>query len=755
MPDTLKREALRYHEDEPHGKLQVVPTKPMATQHDLALAYSPGVAFACEAIADDPAAADTLTGRSNLVAVITNGTAVLGLGDIGPLASKPVMEGKAALFKKFSGIDVFDVEIAEKAVEPFVEAVARLEPTFGGINLEDIKAPECFEIEAQLRARMAIPVFHDDQHGTAIVTAAAVLNALELQGKRLEDAKIACNGAGAAALACLDLLVAFGARRENIAICDRKGVVFEGREGVDKYKARYARRTDMRTLADAMTGADIFLGLSAAKAVTPEMAAGMAPRPLILAMANPEPEIRPELVKAVRDDAIVATGRSDYPNQVNNVLCFPFIFRGALDCGATEINEAMKRACAQGIARMAQAEASDVVAAAYGGETLSFGPDYIIPKPFDPRLILEIPPLVAQAAMDSGVARRPIADMDAYRDRLRRFVFRSEMLMSPVFERAASDPRRVALAEGDEDRVLHAAQQASAMGIARPVLIGDAGRIAARAAELGLNLRAGLGVEIVDPATIDADAYGVALHERVGRQGVSPREARRGVRNDPSVLAFLMLARGEVDAAICGAGGRFGHHLARLEGIVGRAEGASRLSTLNGLVLPGGAIFLADAYVAVDPSAQEIAEIGLLAARTMRRIGVEPKAALVCHSNFGDRPSPSARKMAAATAILKACADFEVDGEMHADAALSEALRARAVAQSGLSGAANLFLTPNADAAHIALGLLKTLGGGIPVGPIMMGAARPGHVVSQSVTVRGLLNMIALAAVEAQAAASD
>ena len=756
MSDDLKREALAYHAAEPAGKLQILPTKPMATQRDLALAYSPGVAYACMAIAEDPATAALYTGRSNTVAVITNGTAVLGLGNIGPLASKPVMEGKAALFKKFSGIDTVDLEVDETEVEAFVEAVARLEPSFGGINLEDISAPACFEIEKRLKARMKIPVFHDDQHGTAIVTAAGIINGLKIVGKAIGEVTIACNGAGAAAIACLDLLVSFGASKDNILVCDRKGVIHAGRTDLDQYKGAYAAKTDKRSLAEAMDGADVFLGLSAKDSVTSEMAASMAAKPIIFAMANPDPEIRPELVQSVRDDAIIATGRSDYPNQVNNVLCFPFIFRGALDVGATEINEAMKRACAEAIARMAQAEASDVVLAAYGAESLRFGPDYMIPKPFDPRLILEIAPLVAQAAMDSGVATRPITDMAAYRQRLQQFVFRSGMLMKPVFDKAARSAQRVVFAEGESERVLHAAQQAAGLRIARPIVIGNTDAILGRIRDLGLSMRVDKDFAIVDPARIDAGRFAADLHRRVGRRGVSEREALRGIRNDPTVLACMLLERGDADAAICGSGGRFGHHLSRVEGIIGRKPEVRSLSTLNGLVLPNGTIFIGDAYVELDPSAEEIADLTELAAETMRRMGVVPHAALVSHSNFGDRPSASSKKMQQAMEILSDRGlDFEIDGEMHADAALDAALRARAYSHSPLTGPANLLIMPNADAAHISLNLLKVLGGGVPVGPILMGAARPVHIASQSVTVRDLLNLAAIAAVEAEAVAEN
>ncbi len=751
MSEDLKREALAYHAVEPAGKLQILPTKPMATQRDLALAYSPGVAYACEAIAEDPATAALYTGRANLVAVISNGTAVLGLGNIGALASKPVMEGKAALFKKFSGIDVMDLEVEETKVDEFVEAVARLEPTFGGINLEDISAPACFDIEKKLKARMKIPVFHDDQHGTAIVTAAGILNALEVTGRDIGTVKIACNGAGAAALACLDLLVSFGASKDNILVCDRKGVIHAGRSDLDQYKGAYAAKTEARTLADAMKGADIFLGLSAKDSVTQDMVKSMAARPIIFAMANPDPEIRPELVHEVRSDAIVATGRSDYPNQVNNVLCFPFIFRGALDCGATEINEAMKRACAEAIARLARIEASDVVLAAYGADSLRFGPDYIIPKPFDPRLIVEVAPIVAQAAMDTGVATRPIADMDAYRERLQGFVFRSGLLMKPVFDQAARAPKRVVFAEGETERVLHAASQAVGLKIARPILIGNAEAIAGRAAELRLKLGPDGDVDVVDPAKIDLESYAAMLHRRAGRAGVNRREALRAVRSDPTVLACLMLDRGEADAAICGVNGGFGQHLARVEGIIGLRPGARALATLSALVMPKGTFFIADAYVNLEPTAEEIADLTELAAATMLRMGVQPRAALVSHANFGDRESASSRKMREAMDILRLRSpDFEVDGEMHADTALDVSLRKRAYEHSTLTGVANLFVMPNADAAHISLNLLKVLGSAVPVGPILLGAAKPMHIASQSVTVRGLLNLTAIAVVEAQ-----
>jgi len=752
MAEDLDRQALDYHEQDPPGKLEIRATKPMATQHDLSLAYSPGVAAACTAIAEDPANASRYTARANLVAVITNGTAVLGLGNIGALASKPVMEGKAVLFKKFSGINVFDLEVGVTDVDRFCDAVAALEPTFGGINLEDIKAPECFEIEKRLRARMKIPVFHDDQHGTAIVTSAAILNGLDLVGKRIEDIRIVCSGAGSAALACLDLLLSFGARRENVTVCDITGVIYTGRtEDMDPYKAAYANDTPHRTLKQALVGADVFLGLSAGKVVTADMVAAMGTKPIILAMANPEPEIRPELVLSVRDDAIIATGRSDYPNQVNNVLCFPFIFRGALDVGATAINEAMKKACARAIAKIARAEASDIVLSAYGADKMAFGSEYIIPKPFDPRLILEIAPAVAQAAMDSGVATRPIDDLETYRAKLSRFVFRSGMLMKPVFEKAQRDLKRVVYADGENERVMQAAQQVLDAGIARPLLVGSAEFIARRIAELGLRLKLGDNIDVIDPSEIDKTEYGAALHRIVGRDGIPPSEARRGLRSDPTVLALMMLRQGDADAAICGVNGRFAHHLRLLNSIIGKAEGVHDLSTLSALVLPAGTIFLADTYVTPDPTAEEVAELTILSAITMRRMGVEPKIALLSHSNFGDRDTASARKMRQATRILRDRApDLEVDGEMHADAALSATLRRRTYEHSDLSGEANLLIMPNIDAAHISLNLLKTLGGGVSVGPIMLGAALPAHIVSQSVTVRGLLNMTAIAAIGAQ-----
>jgi len=750
MTTDLKTEALNYHSRGPAGKMQTLPTKPMTTQHDLALAYSPGVAFPCEEIAADPSTAALYTGRSHTVAVISNGTAVLGLGNIGALASKPVMEGKAALFKKFSGLDCVDLEVDETDPTQFIEAVARLEPSFGGINLEDIKAPECFVIEKALKERMGIPVFHDDQHGTAIVTAAGILNALILVDKKIEDVQIVANGAGAASLACLDLLVSFGASKDNIIVCDSKGPIHTDRENLDQYKGAYAAKTSARSLEEAMVGSDIFLGLSVAGAVSKEMVASMADKPIVFAMANPEPEVRPELVREVRDDAIIATGRSDYPNQVNNVLCFPFIFRGALDCGATEINEEMKRACAIGIAEMTRKAAPHKVLAAYGIDSLKFGADYIIPKPFDPRLIIEIAPLVAEAAMKSGVAARPIEDLGAYREELRRHVFRSGLLMKPVFDLAIRNPVRVAFAEGIEERVLHCADQAIRQGIAKPVLIGSVERIKAKIKDLGLSLKVGKDVEIIDPHTMDRGAITDDLHERIGRKGINLVEADRWVRNDRTVLANLALAHGTVDAVICGTGGRFGHQLDMVESIIGRKKGVRALSTLNALVMAKGTIFIADAYANLDPTAEDVADIAEFSAQAIRKMGLTPRAALTSHANFGDRPSPSAAKMQEALELLRSRAvDFEVDGEMHVGAALDPAQRNRAYAHSTLSGPANLLVMPNADAAYIALNLLREMGEGVSVGPILIGAAKPVHIASQSVTVRGLLNLTALAVVDA------
>jgi malate dehydrogenase (oxaloacetate-decarboxylating)(NADP+) len=753
MPESFRKSALEYHEADPPGKLAIAPTKPLANQRDLALAYSPGVAHACEEIVKDETAAARLTARANLVAVITNGTAVLGLGDIGPLASKPVMEGKAVLFKKFAGLDVFDIEVNQRDPDKFVEAVAALEPTFGGINLEDIKAPECFEIEAKLRERVRIPVLHDDQHGTAIVVAAAVLNGLELVGKDIQFVRLAVSGAGAAALACLNLLVRLGLRRENILVSDKFGVVYEGRtEGMNPYMAAYARPTPFRTLAEIVAGADVFLGLSAPGVLKPEMVATMADRPLVFALANPVPEIMPEAVKAVRNDAIIATGRTDYPNQVNNVLCFPFLFRGALDVGATEINEDMKIACAHAIARMAQAEASDIVMTAYGSERLVFGPDYIIPKPFDPRLITELAPAVAEAAMRSGVATRPITDFNAYREKLSQFVFRSGYLMKPVFDAARRERKRLVFAEGERVKVLQAASQVLYEDIAQPVLIGDRRVIEERLRHLGLSMRPDQDFELVDPATDPRiEEFAKLYHGLVERKGVAPAEARARVRAGATIIGALLVRLGEADAMICGTVGRFDRQLKIIDDIIGKAEGAGTFAALSAVVLSSGSFFFADTAVNYSPSAEQLVEITLRAAEQLRRFGITPKVALLSHSNFGSAETETALKMQRVLTRLRAVAPgLEVEGEMQADAALSERIRAEIFPNSQLKGQANLLIMPTLDAANIAFNMIKVLGGGIPIGPILLGAASSVHIATPATTVRGLVNMAAIAAVGAQ-----
>jgi len=752
MDEDLRRAALDYHRIPRPGKLSVESTKRMATQRDLALAYSPGVAAPCEAIVADPRAAADYTARGNLVAVITNGTAVLGLGNIGPLASKPVMEGKAVLFKKFAGIDVFDIEVDAQDPEKFVEVVAALEPSFGGINLEDIKAPECFAIEKALRERMAIPVFHDDQHGTAIVCAAAVRNALVLQGKKLEEVKLVTSGAGAAALACVDLLVAMGLPAANVTLTDIKGVVYEGREpDMPENLARYARKTDARALSEVLAGADVFLGLSAPRVLKPEWLPQMAEKPLILAMANPEPEILPEQVAAVRPDAIVATGRSDYPNQVNNVLCFPFIFRGALDVGASEINEPMKLAAAEALAELARAEAHEAVVSAYGGVSQPFGPQYIIPRPFDPRLILVIAPAVAKAAMESGVAERPIADFEAYRRQLEVFAYRSGQLMRPVFDLARKAPARVAYAEGEDDRVLRAVQTVVDEGLARPVLIGRRAVIEDKIRQLSLRLALGADVEVVDPTDPAATAELETRYARlVGRRGISPPAAVRRVRTRPTVTASLLLETGHVDAALVGGQGDWWRHMSYALPIVPRRPEVSRVYALSTLILPIGALFLCDTHVNVDPTAAQIAEMTVLAAEEVRRFGIAPKAALLSHSNFGASNSPSARKMREALALIRVAApDLEVDGEMHADAALRPHLREALVTDSTLDGAANLLVCPSLDAANISLTLLGAASEALQVGPLILGLSKPLHVLIPAVTARGIVNMTALAVAQA------
>jgi malate dehydrogenase (oxaloacetate-decarboxylating)(NADP+) len=758
MTDKLDERALNYHRLPVPGKLAIAATKPLSTQQDLALAYSPGVAAACDAIVAEPGEASSLTARGNLVAVISNGTAVLGLGAIGPLAAKPVMEGKAVLFKKFSGIDVFDIEVDETDVDAFVEIVASLEPTFGGINLEDIKAPECFEIERRLRERMSIPVFHDDQHGTAIIVGAAVMNALRLVGKKTEDVKIVSSGAGAAALACLRQLVSMGVRKENIVVTDIHGVVYKGRkEEMDQWKSQFAIETEARTLGDVIEGADIFLGLSAPGVLTKEFAKRMASQPIIMALANPDPEITPEDAKEARPDAIIATGRSDYPNQVNNVLCFPFIFRGALDVGATEINEAMELACVKALADLAMAETSELVSKAYGGQPAPFGPENLIPKPFDPRLISEIAPAVARAAMESGVATRPIEDFDAYHQKLTAFVYRSGLVMKPIFDAARLAPARLVYAEGEERRVLQAAQQVIDEKLADPILVGRRNVIEMRIKQLGLRMRPDEDFELVN---IHKDRrfreYWGTYHELAGRRGTSPEEAKSVVRTQQTAVAALMVYRGEAGAMLCGTVGRFHDHLKHVDDIIGRAPGIHAFSTLIGLILPSGTFFICDTHVTPDPSAEEIAELTVLAADEVRCFGIAPKVALLSRSNFGTRNTPSATKMRDALEILRTAApDLEVDGEMHADAALSESIREAILPNSRLSGQANLLVMPNVDAANIAYNLLKMLGGGVTIGPILVGAAHSVHVLTQSASVRGLVNMSALAVARAGVTAKD
>jgi malate dehydrogenase (oxaloacetate-decarboxylating)(NADP+) len=752
LSEDLKQNALDYHLYPTPGKLEIKATKPLANQRDLSLAYSPGVAFACREIEADPLAAAKYTSRGNLVAVISNGTAVLGLGSIGALAGKPVMEGKAVLFKEFAGIDVFDIEVDERDPQAFIETVARLAPTFGGINLEDIKAPECFVIEEGLRQRLDIPVFHDDQHGTAIVVAAAIINGLRVVGKDIGEARLVTAGAGAAALACLGLLVDLGLRPGNIVVTDIAGVVYAGRtEEMDPYKARYAADTAARTLADALEGADVFLGLSAAGVLKAEWLGRMAARPLILALANPTPEIMPAEARAARPDAIISTGRSDFPNQVNNVLCFPFLFRGALDVGATDINEAMKKAAVYAIADLAREEPSDVVRSAYGGQNLSFGPEYLIPRPFDPRLMEHVAPAVALAATDSGVATRPLADADAYRERLHHKVYRTGMAMKPVFDRAREVVRRVVYAEGENDIVLQAVQQVLDQGVAQPVLIGRRRAVAERIAALGLNLAADRDFDLVDPQDNPRyDAYCEVFYGRVQRRGYSPSEACEYVRNNPTVLAATLVASGDAEAMICGTVGRYMRHVGHVEEVIGLANGVSRLTSMNALVLHSGILFIADTYVQVDPNAEDLAEIVRLASDEVRWFGEAPRVALLSHSIFGSHDTPSARKMRKALQLVRThLPELEVEGEMHADLALTPDSRSARFPNSRLAGKANLLVMPNQDAANIAFNLLKVLGDGIAIGPILLGAARSAHVVTPSITVRGLLNMTALAAVRA------
>ncbi|HEY5717173.1 MAG TPA: NADP-dependent malic enzyme [Motiliproteus sp.] len=756
MASDFDKDALAYHRMGPAGKLAIVATKPMATQRDLALAYSPGVAAACNEIVRDPYEAATVTARANLVGVITNGTAVLGLGAIGALASKPVMEGKAVLFKKFSNIDVFDIEIDELDPEKFIDTVARLEPTFGGINLEDIKAPECFVIERTLKERMNIPVFHDDQHGTAIVAGAAVFNGLRVVGKDISKIKLVASGAGAAALSCLNLLVNMGVPKENIWVTDIAGVVYEGRtEQMDEYKAVYAQNTTARTLDDVIEGADVFLGLSAAGVLKPAMVKKMAANPMILALANPNPEITPEEAKAARDDVIMATGRSDYPNQVNNVLCFPFIFRGALDCGATTINEAMKVACVKALADLAMAEPIDRVQKAYAGEPLRFGREYLIPKPFDPRLIFEVAPAVAKAAMETGVATRPIEDLDGYRRSLARYAYRSSQVMSPILERAKTTPKRVVFAEGESSRVLQAVQQVVDEGVAQPILVGNRERILQKITDLQLRLKEGGQINIVDPNGGDwFEPYLADFRARMGRRGISPDEAKSIMHADKTVIAAMMCLRGDADAMLCGAHGRFRQHLERIDSLIGKQPGVANFATTTVLSLPTGTFFICDSHITPDPTPEQVAQNTLQAAEEMRRFGILPKVALLSSSNFGTNDLPGAVKMRQAREILNQLApDLIVDGEMHADAAISEELRNKVFPESILRGQANMLVMPNVESAHIAYGLLKTLGGGIAVGPILLGAQQPVHIMTQSTSVRSIFNMTAIAVADAQSAA--
>ena len=755
MDDALRKAALDYHRLPKPGKISVTPTKSLITPRDLSLAYTPGVAAACDEIAANPAHARDYTARGNLIGVITNGTAVLGLGAIGAYAAKPVMEGKAVLFKEFAGIDVFDIEIDERDPEQLVRIIASLEPTFGGINLEDIKAPECFFVERKLRERMKIPVFHDDQHGTAIIVGAAVLNGLKVVGKDIGKVKLVCSGAGAAALSCLDLLVSLGLRIENITVSDIKGVVYQGRtEEMDEYKARYAKHTSARTLADIIAGADVFLGLSAGGVLKPEMVQKMADRPLILALANPEPDIRPELAKAARPDCIIATGRSDYPNQVNNVLCFPFIFRGALDAGATTITEQMKLAATRAIAELAQQEQSHVVALAYGDANLSFGPEYLIPKPFDPRLLVKIAPSVAQAAAASGVAARPIADLDAYRDQLTQFVYHSGLIMKPVFEAAKKNPKRVVYCEGEDQRVLHAVQVVVDEGLARPIVIGRPEIVVARLEKLGLRVRPGKDFELVNPNSDPRFRdYWQRYHNLMQRRGVSVEVAKREVIRRTTLIAALMVRQNDADALLCGTYGEHATHLNYIANVIGLRPGAKQFAAMNLVLLPERTLFLCDTYVNPDPTAEQLAEITMLAAEEVRRFGLAPKVALLSHSNFGSARTPSAQKMSRVRELLEQLAPhLEVEGEMHGDAALSEEIRMQVFPNSRLKGEANLLIMPTLDAANISFNLLKVVAGeGITVGPILLGAAKPCHILTPTATVRRLVNMTALSVVDAGA----
>jgi malate dehydrogenase (oxaloacetate-decarboxylating)(NADP+) len=753
MDEQLRKAALDYHRYPTPGKLSVTATKGLTNQRELALAYSPGVAAACDEIVADPNTAPLYTSRGNLIGVVTNGTAVLGLGNIGPLAGKPVMEGKAVLFKKFAGIDVFDIEINERDPDKLVDIIASLEPTFGGINLEDIKAPECFYIERKLRSRMRIPVFHDDQHGTAIIVGAAVLNGLKVVGKDITKVKLVSSGAGAAALACLDLLVSLGMPMQNIIVTDIKGVVYRGRtEEMDDNKIRYAVDTKHRTLAEVIVGADIFLGLSAARVLKPEMVRQMAAKPLILALANPEPEIMPDVAKSARPDAIVATGRSDYPNQVNNVLCFPFIFRGALDVGATTINEAMKQAAVRALAELAQAEQSDIVALAYSGEDLQFGAEYLIPKPFDPRLIVRIAPAVAQAAMESGVATRPIEDFAAYRENLTQFVYHSGLIMKPVFAAAKKNPKRIVFCEGEEERVLRAAQVVVDEGLGKPILIARPEVVMPRIERYGLRIRPERDFELVNPNSDPRfREYWQDYYTLMQRKGVSVEYAKREVTRRTTLIGALMVRRGDADAMICGTVAQFSVHMDYVTNVIGRRPNVNQFAAMNMLIMEKRTLFICDTYVNQEPTAEQIAEITILAAEAVQRFGIVPRIALLSHSNFGSSRAQTAAKMSRAVELLAERAPhLEVEGEMHGDAALDEAIRLRIFPNSRLKGEANLLIMPNLDAANIAFNLLKITGGeGITIGPVLLGAAKPVHIVTPTATVRRLVNMAALASVDA------
>ncbi|WP_085315314.1 NADP-dependent malic enzyme [Derxia lacustris] len=754
--ELLRKAALEYHEFPTPGKIAISSTKVVANQRDLALAYSPGVAFACEEIVEDPANAVRYTARGNLVGVITNGTAVLGLGPIGPLAAKPVMEGKAVLFKKFANIDVFDIEIDERDPDKLVEIIAALEPTFGGINLEDIKAPDCFVVERKLRERMKIPVFHDDQHGTAIVVGAGILNALKVIGKKIDEVRIVTSGAGAAALACVDLLVDLGVPIGNIWLTDLAGAVYQGRtELMDPDKARFAQPTQLRTLAEVIQGADVFLGLSAAGVLKPEMVATMAAQPIIFALANPTPEILPEEIKAVRDDALIATGRTDYPNQVNNVLCFPFIFRGALDSGATTVTREMEIAAVEAVAQLAQQEASDVVASAYGVENMSFGPEYLIPKPFDPRLITTIAPAVARAAAASGVATRPIADYEAYTAQLQQFVYHSGALMRPLFSAAKKLPvksKRVVYAEAEEESVLRAVQVIVDERIAQPILIGRPAVIKQRIERFGLRLRPEIDFELINPEYDERYRdYWQTYHRMTERKGITEHYAKLEMRRRHTLIGSMLIHKGSADALICGTYGSFDLHLKYIDQVIGKRPGATVYAAMNGLLLPNRTVFLVDTHVNVDPTAEQLAEITIMAAEEMKRLGVTPKAALLSHSNFGTHNNASAEKVRRALAIVRDQAPWiEIDGEMHGDCAIDEGVRKLIMPNSTLSGEANLLVLPNLDAANIAYNLLKTAAGNnVAIGPVLLGAARPVHVLTPSATVRRVVNMTALAVVDA------